>query len=182
MFITKYTSLWILKTEYKSQKMYFSSYTFNQIQLSPFTGVGTGRSLQQISESFAGISYTRVTSLQHTLNILINNMLTWLIISKKSKPLLVTAAVAQMSQNQNAFAMQGRGRPSLCTGTWRSQPEQAHPCLMGWAWNEFICFSTHGKGASDLENITSMHQLPCSTTVQLPSFSESRFSLQKLIP
>jgi len=54
-----------------------------------------------------------------------NDMLTLLIISKKSKPLLITAAVAQMPQKQNAFAMQGRGRPSLCAGVWSSQPAPA---------------------------------------------------------
>lgn len=36
-----------------------------------------------------------------------------------------------MSQKQNALAMQGRGRPSLCRGTWRSQPAQAHCAYVG---------------------------------------------------
>lgn len=49
-------------------------------------------------------------------------MLTWLIISKKSKPLLLTAAVAQMSQKQNASAMQGRG--SLPFAQARGGPSQ----------------------------------------------------------
>lgn len=66
-----------------------------------------------------------VTSSQCTLHILMNNMLTLLIISKKSKPLLIAAAVAQMSQKPNAFAMQGRGRGPPCAGTWRSQPAPA---------------------------------------------------------
>lgn len=65
-------------------------------------------------------------------------MLTLLIISKKSKPLLVTAEVAQMSQKQNAFAMPGRGKPSLCAGTWRSEPAPAlrkHIVPNGvWQW------------------------------------------------
>lgn len=114
----------------KSKNVFFELHVQSNITLTLHWS-RAGRSLQKVLESFADIFYIRVTSLQHILNILINNMLTWLIISKKSKPLLLTAAVAQMSQKQNASAMQGRGRPSLCTGTWRSQPARAHPCLMG---------------------------------------------------
>lgn len=46
-------------------------------------------------------------------------MLTLLISSKKSNPLLIAAAVTQMPQNQNASAMQGRGWLFLGPGTWR---------------------------------------------------------------